>query len=395
MRRSRQMVASMAISALLHAVALMALGAWLLDRDAHRDDRLIRVSLPGPGDDAESHRLPGEIPGLPVAVPGTPAGPAVKRPEAAPKQRLHSSGGARSTRTRRSAAISAPVEATAPFEATPPSVEHPERAEAQSAARSEPDDHLPPPDEAPDDRGAPSAPALAGEVEPAGDALPRSKDEPGPEEEGLAGAHAPEPMTTSEEERLEPVAMAQPPAAPEGAEEPPDPSSDDRVVAARRALASANELMDLAESEGDEAEAHLADAAAALAGAEEKLRDLEATAIEATPQTGAPAALPLGGGAGSPGAPHLSGDGQIDALAQERVNYVISLIGPSAARRAGHGGTGRVTFRVDERGYVRDLEIQRSTGDGVLDGEIEPALHLAEPFAETPEWISVMVRFER
>ncbi|HYV48390.1 MAG TPA: TonB family protein [Myxococcaceae bacterium] len=360
----------MAISALLHAVVLIALGAWLLDRTAHRDGRLIRVSLSGPGDDAESHRLPGEMPGLPVpaAVPQAPAGPAVKLPEAAPKQRPHSPGGAHPTRTRRFSASSVPASPTAPAEAPPapveatppPGPEPSERAGAESAA---------------------SATAPAGEVEPAGDALPRSRGEPGPEEEDP-----------------DPTATAQPPTALEGAEERPDPSGDDRLDSARRALASANELLELAASDGGEVEARLAEAATALAIAEEKLRGLEATAtspIGATPQAGPPVDLPAGAGAGSPGAPRLSGDGRLDALAQDRVNYVISLIGPSAVRRAGHGGTGRVAFRVDERGYVRDLEIWSSTGDGLLDEEIEPALHLAEPFAETPEWISVMVHFER
>jgi TonB family protein len=155
-------------------------------------------------------------------------------------------------------------------------------------------------------------------------------------------------------------------------------------------LASADELLDLAATEDGEAEVPLAEAAMKLAVAEERLRDLEPT-----PAVSPTEAIPAGGGVGSPGAPELGGDGQLAALAQDRVNYVISLIGPSATRKAGHGGTGRVAFRVDERGYVRDLEIRSSTGNGVLDGEIEPALHLAEPFAVTPEWISVKVHFDR
>jgi TonB family protein len=204
-------------------------------------------------------------------------------------------------------------------------------------------------------------------------------------------------------ETQQPVLLAMAPptthSALEGASTRLELPGDDRLDSAQRALASANQLLELAALEGGEVGARrAAEAATALAAAEEKLRGLEGPATDqagALPQAGAPTDLPVGGGTGkAPGSPLLGGNGGLNALAQGRVDYVIGLVGPSAIRKAGRGGTGKVDFRVDERGYVREVAIRRSTGTDVLDREIESTLHLAEPYAATSGWISVVVRFE-
>ena len=197
------------------------------------------------------------------------------------------------------------------------------------------------------------------------------------------------------------LAMAPPTAqsALEGAATRLDLPGDEWLESAQRAVASAAELLEMAALEGGEVGARrAAEASAALAAAEEALRGLEAPESSRTgapPQAGAVTDLPWGGGLGSqPGSPVLGGNGRLNALAQGRVDYVITLVGPSTVRRAGRGGTGKVDFRVDERGYVREVAIRRSTGHRLLDQEIEPTLHLAEPYAPSPGWISVVIRFE-
>ncbi|HEY8209906.1 MAG TPA: TonB family protein [Myxococcaceae bacterium] len=246
----------------------------------------------------------------------------------------------------------------------------------------------------PDSKDLPTA-AEAPRSDQRGPHVPRP--EPSPEDrpalEGIpGGAETPQPVL---------LAMAPPTthSGLEGASTRLELPGDDSLDSARRALASANELLELAALEGGEVGARkAAEAATALAAAEEKLRGLQAPSTSeagATPQAGALTDLPQGGGVGSAaGSPRLGGSGRLNALAQGRVDYVISLVGPSAIRRAGRGGTGRVDFRVDELGYVREVAIRKSTGTNVLDREIEAALHLAEPYAATSGWISVVVRFE-
>ena len=279
--------------------------------------------------------------------------------------------------------------------------------------------------EAPDPAVAPP-PATTAEEQRPSRIVPRAAEEPSPPDpkelpavaeaprSEQPGPHAPRPDRNPEDrpaaedvpggaDSRQPVLLALAPptarSALEGAAVRLDLPGDERLEPARRALASAIELLELAALEGGEVgERRAAEAAVALAAAEEALRGMEApepNRTSAPPQAGAATDLPEGGGLGDePGSPRLGGNGLLDALAQGRVDHVVRLIGPTIARQAGRGGTGKVDFRVDERGYVREVAIRSSTGDAVLDREIAPTLHLAEPFAATPGWISVVVRFE-
>jgi TonB family protein len=89
---------------------------------------------------------------------------------------------------------------------------------------------------------------------------------------------------------------------------------------------------------------------------------------------------PAGDGVGEPGPVPSLGRGDLRALAQARVNAVARLLGPSAAQRAGFGGTAVVLVQVNRRGYVAVVRLVRSAGARALDRELVPILHLAEPY---------------
>lgn len=161
-------------------------------------------------------------------------------------------------------------------------------------------------------------------------------------------------------------------------------------------MAAAETLAEEAMLDGDEPGSEKARAALeALNTAEQALADL-ATERPAQPsQPGAPQIGPAGSGAGdTPGPGTIAGDGDARHLAQQRINHVARLIGPSAAQRAGARGVAVVQFQVNADGYVAAVQILRSAGNANLDKEIDGLLHLAEPFPAWLGWLKAAVPFE-
>jgi len=116
-------------------------------------------------------------------------------------------------------------------------------------------------------------------------------------------------------------------------------------------------------------------------------------------QQGLPAAgrilvAPDGDGSGDDeGLASVAGRAELRHLVQERVNHVASLVGPGLVRRTGSRGVAVVKFKVDFRGYVRAVKLERSTGTPELDGEIESVIRLAEPYTGWLGWMRVAVCF--
>jgi TonB family protein len=396
-----------------------------------------RVDQPRPGEPAPQYREQAERTADPFTT-GPTEGPRVtgppspeEAPGADPLARQGATGPVSESAPRhpeaRAAGESAPQpEAPPALDSAPvPVPVEAEDAAPVAAAVARADSPEPDAPTRPEPDVAPSA-AAAAEEQPSPRTSPRAAEEPSPPDRRELptvaeaprseeqGPHVPRPERNQEDrpaaeglpggadsQQAVLLAMAPPPAqsALEGAAVRLDLPGDERLDSAQRALASATELLELAAIEGGEVGARrAAEAAAALAAAEEALRGMEAPEVSRTgapPQAGVVADVPEGGGLGDePGSARLGGNGRLNALAQDRVDHVVSLVGPSIAKRAGRGGTGKVDFRVDEGGYVREVVIRRSTGAELLDREIESTLHLAEPFAATPGWISVVVRFE-
>jgi TonB family protein len=163
------------------------------------------------------------------------------------------------------------------------------------------------------------------------------------------------------------------------------------------ALTSLEDRLKVEAFEGGEEGARRADQSGrTLAAPERKLVGLETAADhqQGQPNAGRIVVVPDGDGSGDEaGMAAIAGNADLRRLVQERVNYVASLVGPGLVRRSGARGIAVVKFRVDFRGYVRAVKLERSSGSAELDREIEPVIRLAEPYTGWIGWMRVAVCF--
>lgn len=106
--------------------------------------------------------------------------------------------------------------------------------------------------------------------------------------------------------------------------------------------------------------------------------------------------LPEGDGLGAT-APTLEAGGNFDPsrLVQERIAWVARLLSPALVRRAQAEGAARVALSVNRLGYIQAMRVVQSTGSPLLDAELEPTVHFAEPFPLWEGWLTVTVDYQR
>lgn len=171
----------------------------------------------------------------------------------------------------------------------------------------------------------------------------------------------------------------------------PAPSARDSVTRTERRL-------DVSALERSEQGAHLSERSTLSVAAPEPalVGESGGEVREAAPQAGRIVIAPEGDGSGDDlGAASIMGNADLRRLVQERVNHVVGLLASSVTARAGSGGVAIVRLRVDERGYLRAVRLERSTGSELLDRELEPVLRLAEPYPGVGGWLRVAIAFER
>ncbi len=84
---------------------------------------------------------------------------------------------------------------------------------------------------------------------------------------------------------------------------------------------------------------------------------------------------------------------RVIAMIKERIARVMPLVYWNTARKGQRVGQARVRFRMDRRGYVRELEIIEVEGVPDISDATHAVLHLAEPYVFVPGWIELELAF--